>query len=285
MFDRVLVAMDLTPASEALVSILPELKDFGTGELHLVHVARPVAYPVSASISALDGIRERLGNLQRTLEGKGFEVQVTVTTGAPAVKLCELAEERGVDAILIGSRSRNRVQEAFVGSVAWEVVRRTKTPVLLQRIEPSRPDPESALEVRGSGLPNRILHPTDFSDLAERAFHWVEGMVDAGVKEVTLLHVHPVGDDVARSEARILLEARAERLKRRGATEVEVKIRGGDPAEEILLSGATNPDHIVIMGTHGRGFLPEIVLGSESRQVVRRAVARVLLIPSARSSV
>ena len=275
--------MDLTPASEALVSILPELADFGTREILLVHVARPVAYPVSASITALDGIRERLANLQRTLEGKGFEAQVTVTTGAPAVKLCQVAEEQGVDAILVGSRSRNRVQEAFVGSVAWEVVRRTQTPVLLQRIEPSRPDPESALEVRGSGLPNRILHPTDFSDLAERAFHWVERMVELGVPDVTLLHVHPVGDDVARKEARILLEARAERLKRKGAGDVEVRIRGGDPAEEILLSGAQDPDQIVVMGTHGRGFLPEIVLGSESRQVVRRAVARVLLIPSGRA--
>jgi nucleotide-binding universal stress UspA family protein len=280
MFEKVLVAMDLTPASEALVAKLPEFADFGTREFHLLHVARPVAYPVSASLSAIDGIRERLGILRQTLEEKGFSVEVSVATGAPAPKICEYAEDRGIDAILVGSRSRNRVQEAFVGSVAWEIVRRTRVPVILQRIEPSRPDPEAALNVRGTGLPNRILHPTDFSDLAERAFHWVESMVEFGIPAFTLLHVHPVGDEVARSEAKILLEARAERLKRNGANEVEVRIRGGEPAEEILNAGARDPDQLVIMGTHGRGFLPEIVLGSASRQVVRQAVARVLLIPA-----
>lgn len=280
MFKRALVSMDLSPATEALVSSLPGLRDYGVEEIILVHVAKPVAYPVSASIAEVDMIRQRLGRLQAALEEKGFRVEVDVPIGAPSTEITREAEERKADLVVIGSRSHTRVREAFVGSVAWDVVRRSRVPVLLKRIEASRLDPEAALEVRSTGLPQMVVHPTDFSDVAERAFPWVLALARAGVTAFTLLHVHPVGNDEARAEGRIRLDGLAEQLREAGAIDVEVEVRGGSAAaEEILNVGGRDSDNLVVMGTQGRGFLPEIVLGSQSKQVVRQASAPVLLIP------
>ncbi|TVP45975.1 MAG: universal stress protein [Gemmatimonadales bacterium] len=281
MFKRALVSMDLSPATEALVAGLPGLRDYGVEEIVLVHVAKPVTYPVSQSIAEVDLVRQRLGRLQASLEAQGFQVVVDVPIGAAAAEVAREAEERAVDLIVVGSRSHARIRDAFVGSVAWEVVRRSRVPVLLKRIEASRHDPEGALEIRGSGLPEKVVHPTDFSEVAERAFPWVLGMARAGVPNFTLLHVHAVGNDEGRAEGRVRLEALAHQITEAGATNVEVEVRGGTAAEEILNVGGRDYHSLVIMGTQGRGFLPEIVLGSQSRQVVRQASATVLLVPSA----
>lgn len=284
MFRRALVAMDLSPATEALVTSLPGLRDYGVEELVLVHVAKPVAYPVSQSIGQVDMLRQRLGRLQESLEKHGFSVQTQVPIGAPAVETAREAKDRQVDLLVVGSRGHTRIREAFVGSVAWDLVRRSTVPVLLKRIESARPDPEAALEVRASGLPDLVLHPTDFSEVAARAFTYVQALVKLGVPNVRLLHVHPVGNDEARAEGRTRLEALAQVLRETAGPgegpEIEIEVRGGTASEEILATGGRDPHALVVMGTQGRGVLPEIVLGSESRQVVRMAAAPVLLVPA-----
>jgi nucleotide-binding universal stress UspA family protein len=280
MFRKVLVAMDLSPATEALISALPSMKEFGTEEFNLVHVARPLADPISKSLREIGDLKERLQTLAGRLEGEGFKVTVDVPTGAPAEEIVRAAESRRPDLILVGSRSRTRIQEAFVGSVSWEVVRSARRPVLLQRIEANRPDPEAALESRGVGLPARVLHATDFSNTAERAKPWLLDLAGRGVTAFTLVHVIPVSATDGKEEAERRLGALAEELHAAGASEVDVQVRRGVPSEEVLSAGAKDTRSLVIMGTHGRGFLPGIVLGSESRQIVRRASARVLLIPA-----
>jgi nucleotide-binding universal stress UspA family protein len=282
MFKRVLVAMDLSPATEVLVAALPGLRDLGVEEIVLVHVAKPVDYPVSKAISNVEQVRKRLGKLRETLEQRGFSVEVDVPTGAPAAQIVRKAEEREAHAVVMGSRSQTRIQEAFVGSVTWDVVRRSRIPVLVQKIDAPHPDPEGVLEVRTSGAPQRVIYPTDFSSVAAGAFPLVEALAGTdGVQEIVLLHVHPVGDSDARQQARATLDSLAERLVRNEGVTVRVEVRGGSPAEEILALGGRDPRNLVVMGTHGRGFLPEIVLGSESRQVVRQASASVLLVPAA----
>jgi len=276
---RAVISLDLSPAMEPLVASLPGLLEFGIDDLHLVHVAPPVSYPASQAITKAEQIRGRLQTLRGALEERGFTVTVDVPFGAPAEALCEAAKTRGADMIVVGSRSHSRIREAFVGSVAWEVVRRSSVPVLLRKVESVRPDPEAALQVQGPGLPKRLIFPTDFSEVADRALPWVDWLMDQGVPELVRLHVHEMGDDEARREGRILLDGLADRFVRRGVGSVRAEIRAGIAADEILRAGGDSPDHLVIMGTTGRGTFPELLMGSQSRQVVRAAGAAVLLVP------
>lgn len=279
MFERALVAMDLSPATEALVSAIPGLREFGTREVILAHVARPIREPVSQSLRQVGDLKERLGGLAERLKKEGFTVTVEVPSGSPAVELCRLAKRKEPDFIMAGSRSHTRMLEAFVGSVAWELVRRAQRPILLHRIEPNRPDPEAALEAHAHGLPRRVVHPTDFSETARRAIPLLQGLVEQGVSELTLLHVLPVEAKDDRDDAMARLKELAAEISRSGDAEITCLVRLGTPYEEILSTGGKDSDSMVVMGTHGRGFLPEIVLGSESRQVVRRASASVFLVP------
>lgn len=279
MFRKVLVAMDLSPATEALVSALPGMKELGTEELRLVHVAKPFQDPVSRSLREVGDLKERLNALADRLEGEGLRVAVDVPVGTPAEEIVKAAEEADPDLILVGTRSRTRIQEAFLGSVSWEVVRRARKPVFLQRIESNRPDPEAALESRGYGLPRRLLHPTDFSEIAGRAKPWLVELAARQSVPTTLLHVLPVAAGEAREEAVGDLESLAEELRAEGAPDVKTEVRLGTPHEEVLAAGGKSAETLIVMGTQGRGFLPGMVMGSESRQVVRRASARVLLIP------
>lgn len=280
MFERTLVAMDLSPATEALVSAIPGLREFGTREVILAHVARPIREPVSGSLRQMGDIRERLNGLAERLESDGFQVSVEVPSGSPAAELVRVARKIEPDFIMVGSRSHTRIREAFVGSVAWDLVRRAQRPVLLHRIEANRPDPEAVLEGRSGGLPTRVVHPTDFSEAAERAVPWLQSLAQKGVSRFTLLHVLPVDAQDGRDEAQERLEALAQQISADGRAEIKTVVRLGTPHEEILNAGGKDSTSMVIMGTHGRGFLPEIVMGSESRQVVRQASATVLLIPA-----
>lgn len=279
MFKRVLVSLDLSPATESLVASLPGLADLGTEEIVLAHVVKHDGEFVSQSISMADEARRRLRTLAERLSERGFTVTVDVVGGGAATEVCRLAREREADVILVGTRSHSRVYEAFVGSVAWEIVRRAHRPVLMQRIEPNRSDPESALEVRSSSLPDRVVHASDFSPTAERAVPLLEHLAGLAIPAFTLVHALPQEGSDGKEKAVAQLEELAGRLRAAGATQVDVEVRRGGAADLVLGLGGRNSHSMVVIGTHGRGLLPEIVLGSQSREVVRHATARVLLVP------
>ena len=279
MFQKVLVSMDLSPATEALVSALPSMQELGTRELTIVHVAKPTRGPTSESLTKVEEVRGRLNGLADQLRDAGFEVSVRVPIGAPIPEVVKAVEAKDPDVVMVGSRSHTLIAEAFIGSVAWDIVRKASRPVLLQRIEPNRGDPEAVLESPGSGLPKHVVFPTDFSETAKRARPWLLGLAKEGGPSFSLLHVLSSVSDEGRQLAESELEELAEELRDRGATDVGYRVPIGTPYEEILNAGGDRVDALVVMGTHGRGLLPGVVLGSVGRQVVRHASARVLLLP------
>lgn len=279
MFERALVAVDISPATEALVSALPGLRELGTEEVALVHVAKPVGVPVSRTVELVEDVRDHLEEIASNLRQEGLGVTVDVPTGAAAPELVRVAGEWDPSFIVVGSRSHMHVPETFVGSVAWEVVRRARRPVFIHRLEATGPHPELTLTSPTAGLPGRVIHPTDFSQIARRARPWVEELAARGVTSFTLIHALSGDDEDAREAASEKLEALASRLMDAGAGDVEVVVEDGAAADLVLERTRQIPDSMVVMGTHGRGFVPEMVLGSESRRVLRKANVSVLLIP------
>jgi nucleotide-binding universal stress UspA family protein len=282
MFEHVMVALDLSPAADAMLRCLPGLRELGTRRLTLVHVAE-VDYPVFGAVAHLDHHQKRLQGLASGLSAEGFEVQVVATAGNPAGEVLKAAEERGASLVLVGSRSHSRVREAFVGSVAWDVVSRARIPVLLQRLEPETDRPESPLTASCCDLRSHVLFPTDFSDSAECAFAFVEALARLGARGFTLVHVRQSGSEAGTEAARRdlqHLEFLAGRLRAVGADAVRVEVAAGEPAREVLRLAAEQPDTLVVMGSQGRGLVAEAVLGSVSREVARHARGTILLVPA-----
>jgi nucleotide-binding universal stress UspA family protein len=57
-------------------------------------------------------------------------------------------------------------------------------------------------------------------------------------------------------------------------------LEGGDPATEIARAAQEWPADIIVMGSHGRGGISRVLLGSVAEQVVRHAPCPVLVVRS-----
>lgn len=58
----------------------------------------------------------------------------------------------------------------------------------------------------------------------------------------------------------------------------QIKVKIGNPVDEIVEEAASDVYDLVIMGAHGHGALTGTVMGSVSRRVVRRCNTPVLLV-------
>jgi nucleotide-binding universal stress UspA family protein len=59
----------------------------------------------------------------------------------------------------------------------------------------------------------------------------------------------------------------------------KIIVRVGHPVEEILLASDQEKCDMIILGSHGKGFLKQTFLGSVSRSVLDRTRKPVLIIP------
>ena len=116
-------------------------------------------------------------------------------------------------------------------------------------------------------------------------------MAPGRVKKVTLLHVQdsaklsPHLDEKVEEFNRIdsaRLEGMKKLLQERGEIEVDVLVKYGSPAVEIIKTVEEQVIQLVVMGSQGRGYVKEFFLGSVSGNVARKALSSVLLIPTKR---
>jgi nucleotide-binding universal stress UspA family protein len=280
MFERALVALDLTPAAETVLRALPGLRSLGTREIILVHVAG-VGDPFGDPHTERDMQVARLRALGAFLEREGFRVRAEVGEGDPPSEIVRMAGEEGASLVVLGSRSRSRVREAFLGSVALGVLRTARTPVLMVHVDPDQvdaPEPRTQGGVSSPPLGDNVLFATDFSEAADRAFIWVERLAALRRGRFHLLHATSLAlEEVPDAEhALAILE---ERLTRAGAKDVRTSVERPAPARAVIDAAAGDAPPLVVMGTHGRGFLGRTVLGSVARAVAQESRAPLLLVP------
>lgn len=137
----------------------------------------------------------------------------------------------------------------------------------------------------------RILFPTDFSDVARKALSVVKELRTAGAQEVVTLHVidqrsiDTLSEFSALSAPAVDLEKSAtidmdkvdSELREAGFT-VEHKIVQGIPLTEILKTAEEEKVSAIVIGSHGKSNIAEMLLGSVSEKVVRKAEQPVLVV-------
>jgi nucleotide-binding universal stress UspA family protein len=132
-----------------------------------------------------------------------------------------------------------------------------------------------------------ILYPTDFSHSSAGAYRLACSLAGYHHARLVIAHVLAtpvaayVGGGLVTDPASHLQETQRmlERMRPADVTfEVEHRLVGGEPAEEIVrLAGELKCD-LIVLGTHGRTGLPRLVLGSVAEQVVRKAPCPVLTV-------
>lgn len=135
----------------------------------------------------------------------------------------------------------------------------------------------------------RILHPTDFSDHSQAAFTLACALARDFSAEMVICHVFPppvapVVDGMVVDIPRLDLDPTRARLERMTADDPNVRVIHklviGEAAEEILRTAEEDQVDLIVMGTHGRGGLSRLLMGSVAEAVMRKAVCPVLTVRS-----
>lgn len=140
----------------------------------------------------------------------------------------------------------------------------------------------------------KILYPTDFSDVAVKALEYVKRLKASGAREVIVLHVNDERGN--ESVVRILGGSQFDKLNEKKMLETEKKLKGiekelvdaglkvnlrnetGIPVREILRVEDEENVSVTVIGSHGRSNLEEIFLGSVSEKVIRKSKQPVFVI-------
>lgn len=290
MFRKMLVATDLSEASERVICALGSLKAIGAREAVLIHCF---------NIRDVGSLADRLMELAKPsferqtklLAGLGFAVTGKMVLGLPQIEINRQADEQDCSLVVVGSTGGTMAGEILLGGVASAVIHSATRPVLILRLRLKDEKGRAGSDGATCNPLEHVLFPTDFSDNAEHAFTYVEKLAECGAKRITLLHVQ----DQSRIERRLKHkldefnetdQARLTRLKddlvKHGAKDVRIEIPYGSPKKEILARTRQDGVTLVVMGSQGRGFVGEVFLGSVSHAVARHAEIPVLLVPAVR---
>ena len=131
-----------------------------------------------------------------------------------------------------------------------------------------------------------VVVPLDGSDLAERAVPFGRLLADACGARLKLMRVVPAAGPfdapgVAEQE-KALASANAYVsgffVRSEGDSSVDTVSYSGDPASLIVDEARLGPPSLIVMSTHGRSGVSELIYGSVAEEVIRRAERPVVVI-------
>jgi nucleotide-binding universal stress UspA family protein len=137
----------------------------------------------------------------------------------------------------------------------------------------------------------KILVPNDFSEHSKHALGYAADLAQSYSAAITLVHVFPIVNYAAaegftlytpeqltavRNDLEARLMADLTELRALGVSEVERVVVQGDPSRELI---ALAPGFdMIVMGTHGRGGVKHVLLGSVTERIVRSVTCPVLTV-------
>jgi nucleotide-binding universal stress UspA family protein len=144
MYKKILVPLDGTKHSEA---ILPQVKSLAQqcgAAIVLLEVLEPL--PPHATVAAPElihegaaqrasQVRQYVHGIEEQLREEGYDAQAIVAHGAVVETILSVAQETGVDLIAMASHGYTGLKRLLYGSVASEVLHRTRTPLLVLHAE------------------------------------------------------------------------------------------------------------------------------------------------------
>ncbi len=211
----------------------------------------------------------------------GIDCRITVRVGPPALTIASFARERSSNVIVAGTGPRTAIERWLRSDVAARIAQVATVPVLLV--------PEATRE-----LPVSAVVGVDFSDLSVRAARAVLSVLQEP-RRVYLVHVAwPAAEVQAlpslsefwktyQEGAEARLDAVSAELRSVGIDQVETHVVTGEPAQELVaIANRLNAD-LIAAGSHGRGFVGRVLMGSVSTKLIHGARCSVLIVPPERA--
>ena len=245
-----LTALRLPPKSRVVVLTVPPLLHMARrADLYLEFEKREVRKVDAALYQAL-----------ATLGQAGIRAEPMIRCGHPADVILSTAGEIGVNLIAVGVQSHTVEPGGSIGSVAHEVVKCARQPVLV---------------VRPPARSQRLFLATDGSPAGDKALDFLALWPWPRGATVTVIHVCSTAEERARAQAiveRAVVRLRAANLPADGSVAV------GDPATEILEVAEQVQTDLISVGARRLNAVQRILLGSVSSRVAHFAPHSVLVV-------
>ena len=249
----------------------------------LVHAVSDVWVPggLAPLVNSPDIFDKLVSDLQRQLAHEvGAEVPEAVRKGLVArpgragVVLDEIVREYGASLVVVGGRHHGALARGLGGSTAHHLVRTSPAPVLV---------------VAASSRPQRVLVATDLFGAAGPTLATAARYADLFDAQLRVLHVVepakfptvvPLSIDMAQFEQQSRLEF--ERLVELELSRVppdDRVVRCGRADEEIAEEASAWGADLLVIGSHGRGWIDRLLIGSTTERLLNRLPTSLLVVP------
>lgn len=292
--DDLLVARDFSSVSDRAVRYALDVAARTGATLHVLHaeVLHESSDPSGEGSRSpgddfsrfRDELRQKAAVSADALDAVSIkEVVRRDVSAGPAI--VNYAADAAVDLIALGTHRRRGPSRILLGSVAEEVVRRAKQPVLTVRgdaVEQEGPSPQ---------VVDRILVPVDFSDPSHEALRTAKEW--AALYDATIDVLHVVAEriqpafyaggvrsiyDMEPDIEQKMMDRLETFVADTEGPEIEIRphVIVGNAAPDIAAFVETEAIDLVAMSTHGRTGLDRFLLGSVAEKVVRHVQCPVL---------
>ncbi len=283
----ILLATDLSARCDRALDRAARLSREWGGRLVVLHVLDPAErflerrhldyLPAWRRPAERQRLVER--RLRRDLGDTVPSLEVRVVEGDPAERIVDVAQSSACDLVVTGVARDETLGRALLGSTVDRLVRHSPVPVLV---------------VRRRGAPyGKVLVAIDFSESSRHALDVAARLFpDAAL---TLAHAfdppfagllddrsHDEGVAAAERAVRdtfLAGSALSDEQRRR----LEVVIAPGKPETMIRTYMEDNDIDLVVLGTHGRSAVFEVLIGSTAKRLLEGAPGDVLLVRDPRS--
>ena len=245
-------------------------------------LARGIAYATGAILTGVKVVRDsdqiaRAESYMRE-SARRFGARIKfVVSGDPALAILEELEKDPTTLVAITTHGRTAWSEAVLGSVAFQVIRGAKRPVILY-----------CPLVKDANAPKKVttlVVALDGSDFSEGIIPYAAEMAKALATRLLLIQALPLRSPILAGpdqETVVLLESaylhrKAAAIKQTHGIDADWEVLHGDPADAICRYLKGMPDTLLAMTTHARSPLERAVLGSVAGYCVRHAGVPLLL--------
>jgi nucleotide-binding universal stress UspA family protein len=212
----------------------------------------------------------------KAIASEGFEVSAEVIRGTPTEEILREASFWLADLVAVRTRSV-AARDNRIGGMASALLYHATCPVLTYHAIPQN------YRLR------RILIPTDFSASSRKSLDWGLALAEITGAEPELLYVIPRSEKppgIAHGELSALAEEELARWCARINPALPRPIRkarvieASTPAEGILSFAEDESADLIVMSATGNSVVRAVLLGANTRKVVRGSTFPVLVVPA-----
>jgi nucleotide-binding universal stress UspA family protein len=297
LFDRILVPLDGSPASEAVLHQAERLLCSTKSEIILFHSWNSR----SPDFDDTQTLEKYLLALERRLSfGGARQARHLVSGGSVAQSILAATESEKVSLVAMSSHGTGTAPTSPMARTVEGVLQASRVPLFLARsFTPSSSGEPMAARCEPSGI-NRILLPLDGSTASLAAIPPVREIALLVGAMIVILHVRPDRSRDPAEEAKPApsglspeadrpgdgappesLKVAAESFKAAGLETLILDLEG-DPVPTILDFARPSAADLIAMSTHGWTGAEKAPVGSVADKVMRHAILPTLLVGSPR---